>query len=169
MRRLTLLVAFVVAPVLNPLHGQSRVPVRTGSEIRVETTGDRVFRGALLDGSADSIRLRQANRDSVIAVPLAAVRSYSVLRTDRQRGANRGFLIGGGVALGLVAVLTAANAGDDDISVHVGLIAALPAALVGGGIGATVGAALAPSTWGESVYLQASRTGGFGLGLARRF
>lgn len=169
MQPVVLLIAFVIAALLDPLCAQAPFPIREGSEIRIETNTDRVFRGTVLGGSPDSIRLRQVFRDSVVAVPLLAVQRYSVRRADRRSGAKRGFLIGGSVALGVVALLTAANANREDLSLQIGLISAVPVALVGGGLGATVGAALAPATWGESVRLHASRTGPVSLGLTRRF
>ena len=169
MPRVILLSSVLFAALVDPLRGQSRLPVSAGSEIRVETTTNRSFRGTLLEGSTDSIRLRQVVRDSVVAIPHEAVLSYSVLTADRRRGAKRGFLIGGGVALGLVTLLTAVNSRGDDLSAQVGLISALPVALVGGGLGATIGVVLAPATWRESVRLHVNRTGGFALGLSRRF
>lgn len=169
MFRLMLASVIALASAASPLHAQSTWPVRTGTEVRIETSTDRVFRGALLDGSQDTIRLRQYIRDSVIAVPLALVRTFSVLRADRWHGAKRGFLLGSGLGLGLVAVLTAANANDDAAAVPIGLVLALPVALLGGGIGAGVGASLATPAWSAPVRLYASRRDGLSLAVNYRF
>ena len=169
MHRLMLVGVLALAPVSLPLRAQSPLPVRAGSAVRIETSTNRVFRGTLLDGSADSIRLRQAIPDSTIAVPSGVVRTYSVLHADRRHGAKRGFLIGGGVALGLAAVLTAANANDDASAVPIGLLLAIPAALLGSGLGAGIGAALTTPEWGPPVVLHASGRGRLSLEVGYRF
>ncbi len=168
MSRLMLASVIALASADSSLHAQSTWPVRAGSEVRIETSTDRVFRGALLGGSPDTIRVQQSIRDSVIAVPRIIVRTYSVLRADRWHGAKRGFLLGGGVGFGLVAVLTAANTNGDASHVPIGLLA-LPVALLGGGIGAGVGASLATPEWSTPVRLYASRRDGLSLAVGYRF
>jgi hypothetical protein len=168
MHRLGLASLIALTPVVAPLGAQSTWPVREGTEVRIETSTNRVFRGSLLDGPSDSIRLRQSTRDSIIAVPVTVVRTYSVLRADRRHGARRGFLIGGGVALGIVAGLTAANT-NETAAVPIGLVLALPFALIGGGIGAGVGAALTTPEWSAPVGLHASRPRALTFALSYRF
>jgi hypothetical protein len=101
-------------------------------------------------------------------VPVTVVRTYSVLRADRRHGAQRGFLIGGGVALGIVAGLTAANK-SEIAAVPIGLVLALPVPLIGGGIGAGIGASLTTPEWSAPVGLHASRPRALTLALSYRF
>lgn len=151
------------------LSPQSTWPVRAGTEIRIETSTDRVFRGSLLEGSRDSIRLRQSIRDSIIAVPVTVVRTYSALRSNRGRGAKRGLLVGAGAALGLVAAITVANRNDDTAAHVTGPLLALPAALLGGVIGVGIGASLAKPEWSTPTALHASRRRALSLAISYRF
>ena len=160
--------AILLTAGASTLGAQVPLPERAGTTVRIETSTNRVFRGALLDGPRDSLRLRQDVRDSIIAVPLASVRTYSVLRTNRGRGARRGLVIGGGVALGIVGLLTAANS-NEEAALEVGMLLALPATLLGGGIGAGVGASLATPEWSAPVALRASRRDGLSLQVGIRF
>ena len=168
MYRLLLASLLALTAVVAPLDAQSTWPVRVGSEVRIETSTNRVFRGSVLDGSRDSIRLRQSIRDSIVAVPVTAVLTYSVLRADRRHGAKRGFLIGGGVALGIVAALTAANT-DEIAAVPLGLVLALPVGLIGGGIGAGIGASLSTPEWSAPVGLHAGWPRALTLAVRYRF
>lgn len=168
MYRLVLASLLALTPGVAPLGAQATWPVREGSEVRIETAANRVFRGSLLDGSRDSIRLRQAIRDSIVVVPVTAVLTYSVLRADRRRGAKRGFLIGAGVALGMVAALTAANT-NEIAAVPIGLVLALPVGLIGGGVGAGIGASLRAPAWSAPVALHASRPRALTLAVSYRF
>ena len=152
-----------------PMRAQSREVFRDGSALRIETTTDRLFQGTVLTGARDSIRLRQDIRDSVIVVPVADVRSISVLRANRGRGAKRGLLLGSGVALALTAALTAANAHSDEATSVIGLLLALPATLLGGGIGAGIGAALATPEWSAPVQLHADGRRRASLAVRYRF
>ncbi|MBC7841131.1 MAG: hypothetical protein H7099_02405 [Gemmatimonadaceae bacterium] len=101
-------------------------------------------------------------------MPLTLARTYSVLRVDRRHGAKRGFLIGGGIALGVVAALTAANTNENG-AVPIGLVLAVPVALLGGGLGAGIGAALAAPEWSAPASLYASRRSGLSLAVGFRY
>lgn len=169
MRRILVLTVFWLGVCASRLCAQAPLPIRAGSEVRIETTAGRLFRGTLLEATRDSVRLSQAIRDSVITLPGSALSAYSVLQIDRWRGARRGFLIGGVIGLGLVLGFTAANASDDDVSAQIGLLAALPIGLLSGGLGAGIGAALAPTSWSDPVQLRVARHAGVSVGFAFGF
>lgn len=161
-----------------PLHGQVAEPgvPPLGARVRLESQDGSHVVGTVQAIDADTIRIyRGREYDPAVplhAVPLRAVRSYTVsMGRDRGRGARNGALIGGGLGLALVAYAGYQDAAADDAVIVPGSLVAVPVALGLTGIGALLGARLAPDRWSSPVKLGlgSRERGSLNLGFTVRY
>lgn len=161
-----------------PLHGQAAEPgvPPLGARVRLEIRDGSHVVGTVQAIDADTIRLYRGREYDPAAplhvLPLRTVRSYAVsMGRARGRGARNGALVGGGLGLAVVAYAGYQDATANDIVIVPGTLVAVPIALGLTGIGALLGAQLAPDRWSSPVELRigSRESGSLGIGFSVRY
>jgi hypothetical protein len=175
MRIRTHLIGAVVLGVL-PIHlraqSPSSPPLAIGERVRLEIADSaRRITGTVVARQGDTVAINPRGAATNILVAAKSIDRYEVSAgRERGRGARRGALVGGALAIGLITVVAidAANHPQQDVMIP-WQIAVLPPAVVITGLGAGVGAIVAPERWETRWTRTARRESGVRVGMALSF
>ena len=179
MRRIVLVLVLVTVSLNIPLAAQGTAPDTAATRVRIRQAGVREPTiGIITQFDADSIHLRAVEGDLAIArADISKLEISRGRRSNTDRGAKKGFLIGAAVG----AVLGISVVADPDAYWYDGGAEIIPEAMAiigleGGLIGAGIGALSHSEHWQKSrtdsptlsLYV-APRQGGAVMGLAMTF
>ncbi len=145
--------AFALGTLAGTLTAQaSGDAITPGRTIRVHQGASASFTGVVVSATPDTLTLATADQGKVVLLrsTVTGIDVQNGTRSNAGRGAVKGLIIGGGIGLVLGAASAAAQSESDFLYVDPGqliLSSTLGGAMLGGAIGALVGATSHTPRW----------------------